>query len=139
MDDGELYGRRVFSLPTRDAIQRGILSPFKVAVIAVSDSTVSSLLKDVRLISLAAGEDGHARADHVAAAVALTQAAADYRLSSVLAFHNTIGASKGFTQTFRRTHELLAAKGLVRDERAASITHIDGTSKLRDRLAAAQP
>ena len=57
MDNQDLYGRRVFSLPTRDAIQRGILSPFKVAVIAVTDSAVASALKDVRLISLAAGED----------------------------------------------------------------------------------
>ena len=64
MDNPDLYGRRVFSLPTRDAIQRGILSPFKVAVIAVTDSAVASALKDVRLISLAAGEDGSARADH---------------------------------------------------------------------------
>ena len=55
MDNQDLYGRRVFSLPTRDAIQRGILSPFKVAVIAVTDSAVASALKDVRLISLAAG------------------------------------------------------------------------------------
>lgn len=138
MDNHGLYGRRVFSLPTRDAINRGILSPFKVAIIAVSDSAVASALKDVRLISLAAGEDGSARADHVAAAIALTQAANDYQLSSVLAFHNTIAASRDFAATFARTHALLAARGLVRDGRAAHITHIDGGSPLRERKAAAE-
>lgn len=138
MDDPELYGRRVFTLSTRDAIRRGILADFKVAVIAVSDSAVGAALKDLRLISLAAGEDGRARADHVAASIALTQAAADYGLSSVLAFHNTIAASKEFAATFARTHALLAAKDLLRDGRSARITHIDGTSKLPERLAAVQ-
>jgi len=138
MDNPDLYGRRVFSLPTRDAIQRGILSPFKVAVIAVTDSAVASALKDVRLISLAAGEDGSARADHVAAAIALTQAADDYQLSSVLAFHNTIAASRDFAATFARTHALLRARGLVSDRREAHITHIDGGSPLRERKAAAE-
>jgi superfamily II DNA or RNA helicase len=136
MDDTDLYGPQVFTLPARVAIDRGILSPFKVAVIAVSNTAVSAALKDLRTISLAAGEDGAARADHVAAAIALTQAAADYQLSSVLAFHNTIDASAQFAETFRRTHALLAAKGLVRDGRSAAIRHIDGRTKLRDRLAA---
>ncbi|MDO2396093.1 Helicase associated domain protein [Mycobacterium avium subsp. hominissuis] len=136
MDDTGLYGPQVFTLPTRVAIERGILSPFKVAVIAVSNTAVRSALKDLRTISLAAGEDGSARADHVAAAIALTQAACDYQLSSVLAFHNTIDASAQFAATFRRTHALLTAKGLVRDGRAAGIVHIDGRTKLRDRLAA---
>ncbi len=96
MDDPEVYGPRVFTLSTREAIERGILADFKVAVIAVSDSAVGAALKDLRLISLAAGEDGRARADHVAASIALIQAAADYGLSSVLAFHNTIAASQEF-------------------------------------------
>jgi superfamily II DNA or RNA helicase len=138
MDDSELYGHRVFTLSTREAIERGILADFKVAVIAVSDSAVGAALKDVRLISLAAGDDGRARADHVAASIALTQAAADYELSSVLAFHNTIAASKEFAGTFARTHALLAAKGLTHDGRSANVTHIDGTSKLPARLAAVE-
>lgn len=138
MDDPELYGRQVFTLPTRAAIEQGILSPFKVAVIAVADSAVSAALKDLRMISLAAGEDGAVRADHVASSIALTQAAADYSLSSVLAFHNTIAASSEFAATFRRTHAVLMARGLVRDGRDAKVVHIDGTTKLSDRLAATQ-
>jgi superfamily II DNA or RNA helicase len=137
MDDPDLYGSQVFSLPTREAIERGILSPFRVAVIAVSDSAVAAAMRDLRMISLAAGQDGVARADHVAGAIALTQAAADHQLSSVLAFHNTIAASQEFAGTFLRTHRLLAAKRLVPDGRAATVTHIDGRARLRDRLAAA--
>lgn len=138
MDDPDLYGPQVFTLSAREAIDQGILSPFKVAVIAVSDRAVSAALKDLRTISLAAGDDHTARADHVAASIALTQAAADYQLSSVLAFHNTIAASIDFAATFRRIHALLADRGLTRDGRGASIVHIDGTTKLRDRLAATQ-
>lgn len=138
MDDPDLYGPRVFTLSTREAIERGILADFKVAVIAVSDSAVSAALKDLRMISLAAGEDGRARADHVAASIALTRAAADYQLSSVLAFHNTIAASQEFAATFTRTHALLTAKRLLPERRAAGIAHIDGTSKLRERLAAVE-
>lgn len=138
MDDPELYGPQVFTLSAREAIDQGILSPFKVAVIAVSNSAISAALKDLRMISLAAGEDYAARADHVAAVIALTQAAADYDLSSVLAFHNTIAASAEFAATFRRVHALLSAQGLTRGRRAAAIVHIDGTTKLHDRLAATQ-
>nr|WP_083866403.1 DEAD/DEAH box helicase [Mycobacterium liflandii] len=138
MDNHDLYGRRVFSLPTREAIDRGILSPFKVAVIAVADSAVASAMKDLRLIRLAAAEQDSARADHVAAAIALTQAAHDYQLSSVLAFHNTIAASQDFATTFTRTHALLSARGLTGDHRTATVTHIDGTSPLRERKAAAE-
>lgn len=138
MDDPDLYGERLFTLSTREAIDRGILAPFKVAVIAVSDSAVASAMRDLRLIKLAAGEDGSARADHVAAAIALTQAASDYQLSSVLAFHNTIAASQQFSETFARTHALLSARGLVRDGRRASVTHIDGSSPLHERKEVAE-
>ncbi|WP_293003767.1 DEAD/DEAH box helicase [Mycobacterium sp.] len=136
MDDSELYGHQVFTLSAREAIDQGILSPFKVAVIAVSDSAVSAALKDLQMISLAAGETNAARAEHVAAAIALTEAAADYDLSSVLAFHNTIAASAEFATTFRRVHALLSAQGFNRDGRAAGVVHIDGNTKLHDRLAA---
>lgn len=136
MDNPDLYGPRVYTLSTREAIDRGILAPFKVAVIAVADSTVASALKDLRLIRLAAGQQDSVRADHVAAAIALTHAARDYQLSSVLAFHNTIAASKDFAATFTQTHALLRARGLD-DQRAAGITHIDGSSSLRERKAAA--
>ena len=136
MDDTDLYGPQVFTLSARAAIDQGILSPFKVAVIAVSDRAVSSALKDLRMISLAAGEANAARADHVAAAIALNQAAVDYELSSVLAFHNTIAASAEFATTFRRVHALHSAQGLNRDGRAAAVVHIDGTTKLHERLAA---
>lgn len=136
MDNPDLYGPRIYTLSTREAIDRGILAPFKVAVIAVADSTVASALKDLRLIRLAAGQQDSVRADHVAAAIALTQAARDYQLSSVLAFHNTIAASKDFAATFTQTHALLRARGLD-DQRAAGITHIDGSSSLRERKAAA--
>lgn len=137
MDNPDLYGRQVFTLPTREAIDRGILSPFRVAVIAVADSTVAAAIKDLRLIRLANGHQDSARADHVAAAIALTQAARDYQLSSVLAFHNTIAASQDFATTFTHTHALLRGRGLD-DNRTATITHIDGSSPLRERKAAAE-
>lgn len=137
MDNPDLYGRQVFTLPTREAIDRGILSPFRVAVIAVADSTVAAAIKDLRLIRLANGHKDSARADHVAAAIALTQAARDYQLSSVLAFHNTIAASQDFATTFTHTHALLRARGLD-GNRTATITHIDGSSPLRERKAAAE-
>jgi predicted helicase len=44
MSDPDLYGPQVFTLPTRTAIDHGILSPFKVAVIAVSDTAVAAAL-----------------------------------------------------------------------------------------------
>lgn len=136
MDDTDLYGRRVFSLGTREAIDRGILSDFKVAVIAVANTEVAAALRDLRLITLAGGEDTPARADHVATAIALIQAASAYELSSVLAFHNTIAASQDFTRTFRGIHALMASRGLTRTGKQAHITHVDGHSKLTERHAA---
>ena len=107
MDNQDLYGRRVSPLPTRDAIQRGIPARSKWLSLLVTDSAVASALKDVRLISLAAGEDGSACADRMAAAIALTRGR---RLpaSSVLAFHNTIAVPATSAATFAPAPRVVA-------------------------------
>ena len=130
MDDPELYGKRVYTITVKDAVELGILSEYQVAVIGVLDSELD---KAHAAIGHATVDGKKLSMDHLATIVALSKAARERDLHAVIAFFNSISASKEFIAAFNTVHAALG-EGIAE--------HIDGhmTLSVRDealtRLAA---
>jgi superfamily II DNA or RNA helicase len=118
MDDQNLYGKRMYTLSVAEAVERGILSQYRVAVIGVEDSELAAA-ESALAHSPAAGSPR--TADHIASIVALSKAARERGLRSVISFFNSIRASKEFVSAFNTVHAALDG---------GSAEHIDGAMKL---------
>lgn len=112
MDDEKMYGPRRYELNVREAIDRGLLSDFKLLVVGVTDAEVDRYLDQY-------GE----AAEIVAAGAALSRAIDDYGLRSSLVYFNRIEAS----DTFARVMQRMAGYG-------TETFHVDGSMSLRDRM-----
>ena len=130
MDDEDLYGKQVYRISVAEAVDLKILSKYQVAVIGVLDSELEA----------ASAAVGHATVDgrrvsmdNLATIVALSKAARERGLRAVIAFFNSINASKEFVAAFTTVHAALGE---------GTAEHIDGHMKLpvrdeaMDRLAA---
>ena len=129
MDDEKLYGEVAYTLTVKAAIEAGILSEYRLAVIAVLDEELeaaTAALSSVRI------EGWNASANHVAAIVALSKAAREHSLQSVIAFFNSIDSSKSFVSAFNVVHAALAEE----DDVIVTAEHIDGTMSLTRRKEA---
>lgn len=103
MDDPALYGNLVYDYPFGRAIAEEWLSDYRVAVVIVTDTDVHRAILNETTI----GADGqHFNALRAAAVLALQDACRRHNLHRVLAFHNTVSASRQFTANLR---------GLTRD------------------------
>ncbi|WP_131804695.1 DEAD/DEAH box helicase [Mycobacteroides abscessus] len=129
MDDETLYGKQVYTLSVAEAIEKNILSQYRVAVIGVEDAELQAAVRTLETVKVA-GSD--LSLDHVASIVALSKAAQQYGLQAIIAFFNSIKSSKSFRDAFNTVHESRVGEHLA--EGVAE--HIDGAMKLEKRRAA---
>lgn len=123
MDDESLYGPAVYTLSVADAVERGILSDYQVAVIGVEDDELHAA---TQLLDQVTVDGQRLDLDHVAAIVALSKAARTSDLRAVISFFNSIKASKSFVAAFNAVHNANSG-GHLADGVAQ---HIDGSMKL---------
>ncbi|BBY53993.1 hypothetical protein MKOR_12440 [Mycolicibacillus koreensis] len=123
MDDEALYGPAVYTLSVAEAIRDKILSPYQVAVIGVSDAEIEAATSGIATVTVG----GHRLdADHVASIIALSKAAQQRGLHAVIAYFNSIRASREFVQAFQVVHAARTLGG-------GTAEHIDGSMKLAHR------
>ena len=99
MDDQELYGPRVYELTFGDAINRGLLADFRVAVVLVTDIDVHRVLQVQA--SQPWGRD--LTTSQVAVQIAVGRAIEEYGLRRLVAFHGRVERSSAFTKALPRT------------------------------------
>lgn len=128
MDDETVYGPQVYTLSVAEAVERGILSQYQVAVIGVSNAELSGAAQALDTVMV----DGHElNTDHVASIIALSKAARSIGLHSVIAYFNSRAASKAFVKAFQIVH---SSRSMLLSGGTAE--HIDGNMRLADRAAA---
>lgn len=138
MNDTSLFGVRLHTLTFGEAIGRGLLSDYHVAVIGVSDFEAHKLVLDNPVVDVSSLD--RLDASHVAIQVAVAQAAREYDLRRIIVFHNRIRSSKSFTKALPATVDCLS------EDRRPTVPlraeHIDGSAdasrrhEVAERLAA---
>ena len=93
MDNEEDYGKRFYNLEFGDAIAQGLISPFQVLTIVVSEKRIKTLIDRNRILNIASGLD-EVKARDLAVAVALNEAIKKHGIKKAIAYCASILAGK---------------------------------------------
>ncbi len=89
MDNESIYGRKVYQLSIRQAIERKIISPYSILVSVVTNEMIAD--------ELAASRNGeNLSTELIAHGVAVRDAMEKYGAKKVLSFHNSVAHAKSF-------------------------------------------
>lgn len=130
MDDETAYGPVVYNLSFNRAVNLGIIVPYKV-IISIVNSSDKRFKKKVwgkgkTRLKRKDGIEEEIYANQVAKQLVIKQAADEYGIKKVLAFHNTINASKSFISP--------DLEGLNTHLKDWAVDHIAGTMPTNERI-----
>ncbi len=94
MDDEAVFGKVFYSLPFPKAIQRGLLTDYRVVIIGVDDPTIAEWIKNREIVKPKEGEETDA--ESLAAQIGLLKAIKDYDLKRVISFHSRVKRAEEF-------------------------------------------
>ena len=130
MDDEKVFGREVFRVSFAEAISRGLLADYQIAVVVVDSAEVAQLAAGEQIVS-SSGTAVPARM--LAAQLGLLKAARQYDLRRIITYHHRVAGARRFAQTLLNAADLLPATERPRLIRAASV---DGSMRPGDRREA---
>ena len=133
MDDEARFGPEAHHLSFAAAAEAGLVCDLSVLASVVTDDDVARAIGDRALLDLAGGV---VDADLVAAAVAVSRAAADRDLRRLLTFHSTVKRARQFAAVLNTVWPLVAPAGgtLVAEAVSGDTSALDRRAALR-RLA----
>jgi superfamily II DNA or RNA helicase len=97
MDDHRVFGPTLYRLAFSEAIQRKLLSDYRVVVVAVDDSTYRDYAESGRFVSRDGGKPEDARS--LAAQLALVRAITNFDLKRLVSFHSRIEDARAFSKS----------------------------------------
>jgi len=122
MDNAALFGEVLYALPFGKAIERKLLTDYRVVIIGVDDPTIAQWIANRELVSLSPprplGEGWGEGAFHhqerlpshthetdsesLAAQIGLLKAIKDYDLKRIISFHSRVNRAEAFTTDIRQ-------------------------------------
>lgn len=128
MDNAALFGEVLYALPFGKAIERKLLTDYRVVIIGVDDPTIAQWIANRELVSLSLprplGEGGgegvfHDQKNHpsstretdsesLAAQIGLLKAIKDYDLKRIISFHSRVKRAEDFTTDMQNTMQWIS-------------------------------
>ena len=129
MDNAALFGEVLYALPFGKAIERKLLTDYRVVIIGVDDPTIAQWIANRELVSLSpllpqAGEGWDEGGEHntqqqptatntfretdsesLAAQIGLLKAIKDYDLKRIISFHSRVNRAEAFTTDIKNIME----------------------------------
>ena len=95
MDNAALFGEVLYTLPFGKAIERKLLTDYRVVIIGVDDPTIAQWIANRELVTTSTGfeTDSESLADQIG----LLKAIKDYDLKRIISFHNRVNRAEAFT------------------------------------------
>jgi superfamily II DNA or RNA helicase len=94
MDNQEVYGPQVYTLPFSEAARRGIICNYKVIISVISSEQVNDETLSRGTVEVQGDE---IRARQVANQISLRDAVSQYGVSKIFTFHSTVKSAASFT------------------------------------------
>ena len=130
MDDETTYGPRFKTLAFSEAIERGLLTDYRVAIVGVTDEEVDALVRERTFVTRDAGGEV-IPASELAAHVALGQTMRRFGRRRVISFHTYVKRARRFADAFPAVVEWMGStEGPDGDVWAESVS---GAMPIRDR------
>lgn len=132
MDDVVKFGTVAYRLPFAEAIRRGLLSDYRVAIIGVSDASVHTLVHQASTVALEGTSASDLpstdllamNAQQLAAGIGMAKAMQRFDLSTVITFHSRIARAEDFSRDLPTV-----ISWMPREERPSgniTATHVSG-------------
>jgi predicted helicase len=95
MDNAALFGEVLYALPFGKAIERKLLTDYRVVIIGVDDPTIAQWIARRELVSTGTGIETDS--ESLAAQIGLLKAIKDYDLKRIISFHSRVNRAEAFT------------------------------------------
>lgn len=106
MDDRALFGAVLYALPFGKAIERKLLTDYRVVIIGVDDATIAQWIDQRKLVSTGTGVETDS--ESLAAQIGLLKAMKDYDLKRVISFHSRVSRAEGFITELQKVSEWIS-------------------------------
>ena len=99
MDKAALFGEVLYALPFGKAIERKLLTDYRVVIIGVDDPTIAQWIARRELVSTGTGIETDS--ESLAAQIGLLKAIKDYDLKRIISFHSRVNRAEAFASDVR--------------------------------------
>ena len=106
MDNAALFGEVLYALPFGKAIERKLLTDYRVVIIGVDDPTIAQWIAKRELVSTGTGIETDS--ESLAAQIGLLKAIKDYDLKRIISFHSRVNRAEAFTTDIRQIMEWIS-------------------------------
>ncbi|GBL46118.1 helicase, putative [Sulfuriferula multivorans] len=101
MDNATLFGEVLYALPFGKAIERKLLTDYRVVIIGVDDPTIAQWIANRELVTTGTGIETDS--ESLAAQIGLLKAIKDYDLKRIISFHSRVNRAEAFTTDIQNT------------------------------------
>ncbi len=101
MDNAALFGEVLYALPFGKAIERKLLTDYRVVIIGVDDPTIAQWIAKRELVTTGTGIETDS--ESLAAQIGLLKAIKDYDLKRIISFHSRVNRAEAFTADIQNT------------------------------------
>jgi superfamily II DNA or RNA helicase len=108
MDNAALFGEVLYALPFGKAIERKLLTDYRVVIIGVDDPTIAQWIARRELVSTGTGIETDS--ESLAAQIGLLKAIKDYDLRRVISFHSRVNRAETFASDVRDVMAWISAE-----------------------------
>jgi len=106
MDNAALFGEVLYALPFGKAIERKLLTDYRVVIIGVDDPTIAQWIANRELVSTGTGIETDS--ESLAAQIGLLKAIKDYDLKRIISFHSRVNRAEAFTTDMQNTMQWIS-------------------------------
>ena len=108
MDNAALFGEVLYALPFGKAIERKLLTDYRVVIIGVDDPTIAQWIARRELVSIGTGIETDS--ESLAAQIGLLKAIKDYDLKRIISFHSRVKRAEAFTTDMQNTLQWISGE-----------------------------
>jgi len=101
MDNAALFGEVLYALPFGKAIEKKLLTDYRVVIIGVDDPTIAHWIANRELVTTGTGIETDS--ESLAAQIGLLKAIKDYDLKRIISFHSRVNRAEAFTTDMQNT------------------------------------
>ena len=96
MDDEAVFGKPLYTLSFGEAIERKLLTDYRVVIVGVDDAMLASWIENREIVRTETGIQTDAKS--LAATVGLLKAIKDYDLTRLISFHSRVKGAEAFAK-----------------------------------------
>lgn len=105
MDDEAVFGKPLYTLSFGEAIERKLLTDYRVVIVGVDDAMLASWIENREIVRTDTGIQTDAKS--LAATVGLLKAIKDYDLHRVISFHSRVKGAEAFAEEIHEVQKWL--------------------------------